>query len=156
MAASAGTGDGRTAGSSPVVVAAVALVDDLTRPTRVLAARRTGPPQLAGGWEFPGGKVEPGESAEQAALREIHEELGVRVRLGARVGADAWPLSASAVMDLWFAVTLPGEPEPEPLEDHDQLRWLTLEDLFDVTWLPADLPVVEHLAELLHTASASA
>ena len=65
-------------------MAAVALVDDLARPTRVLAARRTEPPQLAGGWEFPGGKVEPGESSRQAASRETLEELGVRVRLGDR------------------------------------------------------------------------
>ncbi|MGO0576715.1 (deoxy)nucleoside triphosphate pyrophosphohydrolase [Ornithinimicrobium panacihumi] len=139
-----------TAPLPPVLVAAVALVDDLARPTRVLAARRTEPPALAGGWEFPGGKVEPGETGEQAAVRECAEELGVRVVLGDRIGGG-WPLSGRAVMDLWWAVAAPGEPEPEPLEDHDALRWLTREDLLDVAWLPADLPIVEHLAELLHT-----
>ena len=135
---------------SPRPVAAVALVDDLARPSRVLAARRTEPPELAGGWEFPGGKVEPGESGEEAAVRESLEELGVRVRLGGRVGGD-WPLGGSYVLRLWWAVAEPGEPEPRPLEDHDELRWLTRDELLDVAWLPHDLPVVQHLGELLHT-----
>ena len=134
-----------------VLVSAVALVDDLSRPTRVLAARRTRPAELAGGWEFPGGKVEPGETSAQAARREVLEELTVRVRLGDRVGTGAWALSATAEMDLWWAVALPGEPAPVPLQDHDQVRWLTRQDLFQVAWLTADLPIVRHLAGLLHT-----
>jgi 8-oxo-dGTP diphosphatase len=133
-----------------VAVAAVALVDDLDRPTRLLAARRSDPPPLAGGWEFPGGKVEPGETAPDAAVREALEELGVRVRLGGRVGG-AWPLGDSYELHLWWAVARPGEPEPAPLEDHDALRWLTVHDLLDVAWLPADLPVVRHVGERLHT-----
>ena len=134
-----------------VLVSAVALVDDLSRPTRVLAARRTRPAALAGGWEFAGGKVEPGETSAQAARREVQEELGLRVRLGHRVGPGAWTLSATAVMDLWWATALPGEPAPTPLQDHDRVRWLTRTDLFEVAWLTADLPIVEHLAGLLHT-----
>ena len=59
---------------------APAIVDDLDHPTRLLAARRTEPPALAGGWEFPGGKVDPGESPLAALHREIREELGVPVR----------------------------------------------------------------------------
>ncbi|WP_238154443.1 (deoxy)nucleoside triphosphate pyrophosphohydrolase [Ornithinimicrobium sufpigmenti] len=138
-----------------VLVSAVALVDDLQLPTRVLAARRTRPADLAGGWEFPGGKVEPEETSQQAVHREILEELGVRVRLGDRVGPAAWPLSPTAVMDLWWAVVRPGEPAPAPLQDHDQVRWLTREELFEVAWLSADLPIVEHLAGLLHTPRSS-
>lgn len=134
-----------------VVVAAVALTDDLSRPTRLLAARRTRPAALAGGWEFPGGKVEPGESSRDAAAREALEELGVAVRLGERVGPGAWPLGGPAVMDLWWATLGAGGPEPRPLQDHDRLRWLTRADLFAVPWLAADLPIVEHLAGLLHT-----
>lgn len=137
--------------AAAVVVAAVALVDDVDRPTRVLSARRTRPAALAGGWEFPGGKVEPGETSRQAAVRETLEELGVRVRLGERVGPAAWPLPGGAVMDLWWASALPGEPAPRPLQDHDRVRWLSRPTLLDVDWLAADLPVVEHLAGLLHT-----
>lgn len=129
-------------------VAAVALVDDLGAPRRMLAARRSEPPALAGGWEFPGGKVEPGEDPAEAAVREALEELGVRVRLGDRIGAT-WPLGETFEMHLWFAEALPGEPDPRPLEDHDDLRWLGATELLDVAWLPADLPVVRHVATLL-------
>lgn len=136
-----------------MLVSAVALVDDLDRPARVLTARRTRPETLAGGWEFPGGKVEDGESSRDAARREALEELGVRVRLGERVGPSPWPLVGTAVMDLWWATALPGEPDPAPLQDHDLLRWLTPTELFAVDWLPADLPIVQHLAGLLHTSA---
>ncbi|MFX0538316.1 (deoxy)nucleoside triphosphate pyrophosphohydrolase [Ornithinimicrobium sp. Y1847] len=135
---------------SPLVVAAVALVDDLAHPRRLLAARRTEPPALAGGWEFPGGKVEPGEDVADAARREAVEELGVQVRLGERIGS-AWPLMNGWLMELWWAQALPGQPEPRPLEDHDEVRWLTAATLYDVAWLPADEPIVDHLAGLLHT-----
>ena len=133
-------------------VAAVVLVDDLVRPTRLLAARRTGPPALAGGWEFPGGKVEPGERPAEAARREALEELGVRVRLGDRVGGT-WPLGPTHEMWLWWALALPGEPEPVPLEDHDELRWLVREQLHEVAWLANDLPIVEHVAGRLRPAT---
>lgn len=137
-----------TASTSRRAVAAVALVDDLHRPTVLLAARRSEPAALAGGWEFPGGKVEPGERLEDAAVREAFEELGVRVRLGDRVGTS-WPLGQSYQLHLWWAQALPGQPEPAPLEDHDVLRWLTPEELMDVPWLTSDLPVVEHVARQL-------
>ncbi|WP_122263214.1 (deoxy)nucleoside triphosphate pyrophosphohydrolase [Ornithinimicrobium cerasi] len=130
--------------SPRVAVAAVALVDDLEHPSRLLAARRTEPPSLAGGWEFPGGKVEPPESAEDAAVREVLEELGVRVRLGSRVGRT-WPLGSTYEMHLFWGVALEGEPEPQPVEDHDAVRWLGAAELFEVAWLPADLPIVRYV-----------
>ncbi|ANS80384.1 putative mutT-like protein [Serinicoccus hydrothermalis] len=131
------------------VVAAVALCDDLDRPRRVLAGRRSAPPRLAGGWEFPGGKVEEGEDPAHAAVREAQEELGVRVLLGGRVGGE-WPLAAPWQMWLWWAVLEPGQDDPRPLEDHDELRWLGRHELGQVAWLEHDLPIVRHLATLLH------
>lgn len=111
---------------------------------RLLAARRTEPPALAGGWEFPGGKVEAGETDEQALIRECREELGVEVRLCERVGGD-WPLKPGVALRVWLARVISGTPEP--IEDHDAVRWLTRQELFDVAWLPADLPVVEAIRQ---------
>ncbi|GAB3068666.1 (deoxy)nucleoside triphosphate pyrophosphohydrolase [Pedococcus soli] len=131
-------------------VVGAAIVDDLDHPTRLLSARRTEPPALAGGWEFPGGKVDPGETDEQALHRELREELGVTVRLGAvlRGPRDGrWPLGEAYAMTVWWAVVESGEPAP--LEDHDALRWLTADDLHDVPWLPADLPIVDVIATRL-------
>ena len=124
-------------------------MDSLAEPSRLLVARRTAPPQFAGMWEFPGGKIEQGESAEQALHRELDEELGVRVRLGAELEgttATGWPLNERAAMRVWFAALVDGEPRP--LEDHDELRWVDLrnrEEVLDLPWIPADLPIVEAL-----------
>jgi 8-oxo-dGTP diphosphatase len=129
---------------APRLVVGAAIVDDLARPTRLLAARRTEPPALAGGWELPGGKVEPGEDTAVALHREILEELGVRVELGREVPGPvggAWPLGQRYLMRVWLAEVSSGRPEP--LEDHDELRWLDLADVFSVRWLPADLPIVD-------------
>lgn len=138
--------------ASPVAVVGAALVDDLGRPTRVLAARRTAPSALAGGWELPGGKVDPGEAEEEALHRELAEELGVEVRLGQEVPGPLedgrWRLSERHVIRVWTAQVTSGTPEP--LEDHDQLRWLTADTLDDVPWLAADAPIVDEIGPLLH------
>ena len=139
------------AGEAISEVVGAAVVDDLTRPTRLLAARRTEPPALAGGWEFPGGKIDPGELPEEALHRELREELGVAVALGERVPGPLeggrWPLGESWAMTVWFATVTAGEPAP--IEDHDQVRWLRRDDLYAVPWLPADLPIVDLIAARL-------
>ena len=105
------------------------------RAGRVLAGRRTEPPWLAGGWELPGGKVEPGETDQDALVREVLEELGVTIRLGERVGGD-WPLGPY-LLRVWVA-TIIGAAEPLPLEQHDALAWVDLQDVDSVDWLPGD------------------
>ncbi|MBO1267460.1 (deoxy)nucleoside triphosphate pyrophosphohydrolase [Arthrobacter cavernae] len=138
-------------------VVGAAVVDSLENPSRLLAARRTAPPQFAGMWEFPGGKVEQGEAPEAALHRELAEELGVTVRLGDELesgAASGWPLNERAAMRVWFAEVSDGEPRP--LEDHDQLRWISLgecDEALSLPWIPADLPIVRALLARVTTAA---
>lgn len=128
------------AAREPLVVVAAAL----TRGGRVLAARRTRPPEQAGQWEFPGGKVRPGETEPAALARELLEELGVVAAVGARVGDDV-DLGDNAVLRCFHAEVDTADVRPN---EHDAVRWLPPEELADVTWLPADaalLPAVRNL-----------
>lgn len=128
------------------LVVAVAVLDVLEAPTRLLAARRSAPASLAGRWELPGGKVEPDEDAVAAVHREIREELGVRIALDELLPGPIhgdWPINERLTMRVWTAVVTAGEPAP--LADHDELRWLPRGRWHDLGWLPADVPVVTAL-----------
>lgn len=112
---------------------------------RVLAARRATPPELAGGWELPGGKVETGEDPAAAAVREITEELGCTVEVtGWLDGSSA--ISTGLSLRVATARLVDGDPVPT---EHDAVRWLRAEELDDVGWLPADLPFLPRLREVL-------
>jgi len=124
-----------------VVVAAA-----IERDGRYLAARRTKPDWAAGRWEFPGGKVEPGESDTDALAREIREELGVEISVGERVPGE-WPLHDDLVLHLYVATLMDGEPQP--LDHHDELRWVTPGEFGDVEWLESDVDAVTILARLV-------
>ncbi|MFF7248064.1 (deoxy)nucleoside triphosphate pyrophosphohydrolase [Embleya sp. NPDC008237] len=110
---------------------------------RVLAACRSAPAELAGGWEFPGGKVEPGESESAALVRECREELGATVRPVRRL-PGAWPLARGYVLHVWLADLVAGEPRA--LQDHSALRWLGPDEMSDLAWLAPDRPAAELVA----------
>jgi 8-oxo-dGTP diphosphatase len=122
--------------TEPTVVVAAALHES----GRLLAARRSAPPELAGRWELPGGKVEPGEDPKRALVRELREELGIGAELVARVPGE-WPLKPGYVLRVWTARLLSGRPRP--LEDHDDLRWLGPDEIWSVDWLDQDVPAVK-------------
>lgn len=109
-----------------------------------LAARRTRPVDVAGRWEFPGGKVEAGEDETQALIREIHEELGVDIEVVRRIPGE-WPLHDDLVLHLYVARLITGEPQP--LDHHDQLRWITTAQFDEIDWLESDREAVDALAK---------
>lgn len=125
-----------------VIVVGAAILDG----DRLLAARRLEPPELAGGWELPGGKVDDGESDEAALVRECREELGVEVRLLQRLDGE-FPLGATATLRVWTAEVVRGTARA--LEDHSEVRWLAPGQWYDVAWLEADLPVVRAVQQLV-------
>lgn len=127
--------------SADRIIAAVAIIRD----GRVLAGRRVGPPAVRGGWEFPGGQVEPGEAPEQAAVREAREELGVEVSLTGDLGTV--PIRPGMPLVVFTAALTCGEPAISG--SHDALRWVGPEELGSLRWLPADRPLLGPLADRL-------
>ncbi|MFF9563187.1 (deoxy)nucleoside triphosphate pyrophosphohydrolase [Leifsonia sp. NPDC014704] len=120
-----------------VVVAAVVRDGD-----RVLACRRAPEKDAAGRWEFPGGKVESGESPEAALAREIAEELGVRIHVGALLDRTVTARAGGRAIDLaCFDCRLDGDA-PVASTDHDELRWMPVERLGELDWAEADLVAV--------------
>lgn len=150
------------------LVVAAAVLDSLEHPTTMLSAARSYPAEHAGQYELPGGKVDPGETPEQALVRELEEELALAVRLGAEVcpppqlavstsphpdypgdDAPAWPAMHGYRMRVWLAE--PADPARGPRQGaaHACVRWVPLTQVEDLPWLPADLPVLARLRALL-------
>ncbi len=128
----------------PLIIVGAAIVAD----GRVLACERAEPSDVAGKWEFPGGKVEAGENELDALVRECEEELGIKIAVGDRIGVDVPMAHGWAMLRVWLATIVSGEPRPL---EHASLRWLATDELDSVPWLPADAPIVTALAHLLPT-----
>ncbi len=111
------------------------------RDRTVLAARRTAPPEAAGRWELPGGKVEPGERPEDALVREVHEELGCAIEVVAWLPGEV-PIGERQLLRVAVARLVDGEPAPT---EHDAVRWLTADALDEVDWLEPDRPFLDFL-----------
>lgn len=124
--------------SNAVVVGAAILAEG-----RLLAARRVLPESMAGGWEFPGGKVDPGETLAQACVREVREELGCDVEVVRELPGEQ-PLNPGFVLRVVEARLVAGEPTPS---EHDAVRWLAPEELDSLRWLDADRPFLDGVRE---------
>lgn len=123
----------------------------IRRGERVLAALRSSQMSLPGVWEFPGGKVEPGESPEESLRRELDEELGVTVVVGALIARGVIETDARRIeLDVYWCSLAVGEPRAK---EHAELRWLGLEALRDVDWAQADLPAVDRIERVLAVSS---
>jgi 8-oxo-dGTP diphosphatase len=137
----------RRPGVTTVVGAAIVRVVD-KRPC-VLAAQRATREALAGRWEFPGGKVEVGESDVDALVRECREELGVEVAVGAQLGRDL-AIPAGRVLRVFACRLVEGEPAAY---EHSALRWLGAHEVDDVPWLETNAALLVPLAALLRISS---
>lgn len=130
------------------MVVGAAILDGDPPGCRVLVTQRAEPPHLAGLWEFPGGKVEPGETEHDALVRECAEELDVVIEVGERLGEDVWLTGARGrwVLRVWTARIVSGTVR---LVDHSDARWLAAGELWSVPWIEADAPLVTALETLL-------
>ena len=117
----------------------------IVRDGRVLAARRTFPAAAAGRWEFPGGKVEAGETPEAALVREVAEELGCTIEVTGWLPGEVG-IGERHVLTVALARLVAGEPHPH---EHDQVRWLGADELGDVDWLEPDRPFLPPVADRL-------
>ncbi|BBY14650.1 (deoxy)nucleoside triphosphate pyrophosphohydrolase [Mycolicibacterium litorale] len=117
--------------------------------SQLLVAQRERPPELAGLWELPGGKVADGESDATALARELREELGIDVAVGARIGDDI-ALSATTALRAYLVTQTGGRLRPL---DHRALRWVGRDELDALPWVPADRAWLGALAAALRDGS---
>lgn len=123
------------------VAAAVIRKDD-----KIFATQR-GYGEFKDGWEFPGGKIEEGETPEQALTREIREELNTEIRVGERIGTVEYDYPKFHLsMDCFWCEIVQGMLD---LKEHEAAKWLTKDTLHSVEWLPADVEVIEKIREML-------
>jgi len=114
-----------------------------------LLGRRSRNRELPGKWEFPGGKIEPGESPETCLTREILEELGLEARVGERVGVFEYIEAARRIELIAFYTEV--ESGPPSLNDHDEVSWVGPHSLLDYDLAPADIELARRLAgEIRH------
>ncbi len=123
------------------VVAAIIIHND-----QIFATQR-GYGEFKDGWEFPGGKMEPGETPQQALMREIQEELDTEIEVGSLVETVEYDYpNFHLTMHCFLCTIRSGELV---LKEHEAAKWLTREELDSVDWLPADVKVVEKLKALV-------
>ena len=127
------------------VVAAV-ICDSLENTTKIFATAK-GYGEFKGKWEFPGGKLEAGETSQQALIREIQEELDVKIEVGELIDTIEYDYPTFHLsMDCFLCVVVDGEII---LKEAEAARWLDKDELYSVDWLPADIALIEKLQNSL-------
>lgn len=129
-----------------VKVVAAIICDDMKEKNKIFATAR-GYGELKGGWEFPGGKVEPGETSQQALIREIIEELDTKIKVGELIDTVEYDYPTFHLsMDCFWAEVKAGHLE---LKEAEAAKWLTKNQLDSVTWLPADILLIDQIRKCM-------
>ena len=129
-----------------VKVVAAIICDDIKEKNKIFATAR-GYGELKGGWEFPGGKVEPGETPQQALIREIIEELDTEIKVGERIDTVEYDYPTFHLsMDCFWAEVKAGHLE---LKEAEAAKWLTKNQLDSIDWLPADILLIDKIRKCM-------
>ena len=129
-----------------VKVVAAIICDDMKEKNKIFATAR-GYGDLKGGWEFPGGKVESGETPQQALIREIIEELDTEIKVGELIDMVEYDYPTFHLsMDCFWAEVKAGHLE---LKEAEAAKWLTKDQLESVTWLPADILLIDQIRKCM-------
>ncbi len=128
-----------------VVAAVIKAVNEAGEP--MIFSTQRGYGEFKDGWEFPGGKIEAGETPQEALVREIREELDTEIQVGSLIQTIEYDYpSFHLSMDCFWAEVISGDLV---LKEHESARWLTRDQLDFVEWLPADITLIERLKEEL-------
>ena len=126
-----------------VVAAVIKAVNENNKP--IIFATQRGYGEFKGGWEFPGGKIEEGETPQEALKREIMEELDTEIKVGELIDTIEYDYPAFHLsMDCFWSEVISGDLV---LKEHEAAKWLKREELNSVKWLPADVTLIDQIAK---------